>query len=234
MVTQELDGERPVTGSLPVGGSVELWRLDTDRRAVGGHPVDTALLDDEERARAGRFVRPRDRQRYLAAHVGLRVLLGGYLRLPPEDVVLVREDCPGCGGPHGRPTLGGPGAGRLYFSLSHSADVALMAFSGVRVGVDIEAVPGASVVTDLINTLHPRETAELMALPEAERPGGLGRVWSRKEACLKGTGAGIGAGLVEPYVGAGPAPAGTPGWTVRDVPAPPGFAAALAVAAPAA
>ncbi|MGW1764594.1 4'-phosphopantetheinyl transferase family protein [Streptomyces sp. NPDC002073] len=234
MGTYELDAKTPDTTQRPAGGAVALWRLDTERQVVGGYPVGNALLDDAERARAAGFVRPSGRHRYLAAHVALRVLLGGYLGIAPERVEFVREECPCCGGPHGRPALapGGPGGGpadRLHFSLSHSEDVALLAFSGVPVGVDIEATPGPAVVADLLHTLHPRETAELLALPGPDRPAALARIWSRKEAYLKGTGTGLGFGVVDPYVGSAMTPARTPGWILSDVPAPAGFTAALAV-----
>ncbi|WP_308363455.1 4'-phosphopantetheinyl transferase superfamily protein [Streptomyces sp. ISL-86] len=225
----QLDGDAPRTGMFPTGAAVAVWSLDTTLDAVGGHRVDEALplLDAAERDRAGRLLRPGDRQRYLASHLGLRVLLGGYLGLSPEKVSLVREDCPCCGGPHGRPAVAG---GALHFSLSHSNDVAYLAFAGVPVGVDVEGIPGAAVVDDVLTSLHPAETAELTALPEPERRAALARVWSRKEAYLKATGTGLALGVADPYVGSAPTPAPVPGWTLTDLPAPPSYAAALAKA----
>ncbi|QES52338.1 4-phosphopantetheinyl transferase [Streptomyces venezuelae] len=225
-----LGGARPATGARPTGTAVAVWSLDTTLPVVGGHPVDeaAAVLDAAERERAGRLVRPGHRQRYLASHLGLRILLGRYLDLPPEEVPLAREACHGCGDPHGRPVVAGGG---VHFSLSHSADAAYLAFSGVPVGVDVESMPTPTAVADVLNALHPWETAELSALPEPDRPAALARIWSRKEACLKATGAGLTAGLAEPYVGSGPVPAAVAGWTLTDLPAPAGYAAALAVTA---
>ncbi|MFD9353346.1 4'-phosphopantetheinyl transferase family protein [Streptomyces sp. NPDC060031] len=222
----------PRTGALPTGTGVAVWALDTTSQVVGGHPVAEALpmLDAAERDRAERLMREGDRRRYLASHVGLRVLIGGYLGLAPAEVALVRETCPCCGGPHGRPAVAG---GALQFSLSHSGDVAYFAFAGVPVGVDVEGIPSAAAVADVLHTLHPAETAELTALPEADRPAAMGRVWSRKEAYLKATGTGLALGLAEPYVATVPTPAAVPGWTLTDLPAPPGYAAALALRAPA-
>lgn len=231
----QLGGDAPRTGALPVGTGAAVWALDTTSDVVGGHATAGAapMLDAEERDRAGRLLREEDRRRYLASHVGLRVLLGGYLGLDPAEVVLVRETCPCCGGPHGRPAVAG---GALHFSLSHSGDLAYLAFARVPVGVDVEATPGASAVADVIGSLHPAETAELTALPAEDRRVAMGRVWSRKEAYLKGTGTGLALGLAEPYVSSAPTPATVPGWTLTDLPAPPGYAAALALptAAPAA
>ncbi|MET8331368.1 4'-phosphopantetheinyl transferase superfamily protein [Streptomyces sp. NPDC005181] len=226
-----LGSNAPQTGSLSAGASVAVWALDTTSGVVGGHTVAEALpmLDAVERDRAERLLREGDRHRYLASHVGLRVLLGGYLGLTPAEVSMVREKCPCCGGPHGRPAVDG---GALHFSLSHSDDVAYLAFAQVPVGVDVEGIPGAAAVADVLTTLHPAETAELTALPEPDRRAAMGRVWSRKEAYLKATGTGLALGLAEPYVGSAHTPAVVPGWTLTDLPAPPGYAAALALRTP--
>ncbi|MEV6953198.1 4'-phosphopantetheinyl transferase superfamily protein [Streptomyces sp. NPDC051183] len=226
-----LGSDAPRTAAPPVGADVVVWALDTTSEVVGGHRIAEALpvLDEAERDRAGRMLREADRIRYTASHVGLRVLLGGYLGLAPAEVVLVRETCPCCGGPHGRPAVAG---GAPHFSLSHSDDVAYLAFAGVPVGVDVEAVPSAAAVADVLTTLHPAETAELTALPEPERQAAMARVWSRKEAYLKAVGTGLALGLAEPYVSSAPTPAAVPGWTLTDLAAPPGYAAALALHAP--
>ncbi|MEV7522451.1 4'-phosphopantetheinyl transferase superfamily protein [Streptomyces sp. NPDC091371] len=216
------------TAPLPEGATAAVWSLDTGLDAVGGHPVAEAerVLDAAELKQAGQKYRPADRHRYTASHIGLRVLLGAHLGLAPADVVLVREDCPGCAGPHGRPAVAGGG---VHFSLSHSGDLAYVALAPVPVGVDIEELPSDRAVADVLGNLHPAETAELTALPQAGRRAALARVWSRKEACLKGIGTGIGLGIVEPYVGSGPDPAAVPGWLLTDLPAPADYAAALAV-----
>ncbi|MEU3470940.1 4'-phosphopantetheinyl transferase superfamily protein [Streptomyces sp. NPDC006687] len=224
----QLDGAAPLVGEIPAGSGTAVWVLDTTRAVIGGHEAGgaAALLDTEERARAGRLVRPGDQRTYLASHLGLRVLLGGYLGVAPEEVRFVREDCPNCGGPHGRPAVAGGG---VHFSLSHSGDLAYFAFAGVPVGVDVEGLPSAAAVADVLTTLHPAETAELTDLPEEGRRAALARVWARKEACLKATGVGLAEGLAEPYVSSAADPARVPGWALRDLPAPSGYAAALAV-----
>lgn len=227
----QLDGAEPRTGVLPMGSGSAVWALDTTRGVIGGHEAGgaEALLDDDERRRASRLLRPGDRRTYLASHLGLRVLLGGYLGVAPGEVRLVREDCPSCGGPHGRPAVAGGG---VHFSLSHSGDLAYFAFAGVPVGVDVEGLPSAAAVADVLSSLHPAEAAEIAALPEDGRRAALARVWSRKEACLKGIGTGLAEGLTEPYVGAGAVPARVPGWSLSDLPAPPDHAAALALHTP--
>ncbi|MFD3776583.1 4'-phosphopantetheinyl transferase family protein [Streptomyces sp. NPDC058612] len=227
----QLGSDAPQIGGLPRGRAVAVWSLDTTLAKVAGRPVVRAgdVLDAGERDRAARLVRPGDRLRYVASHLGLRVLLGGYLGLAPEQVGLVREDCPCCGGPHGRPAVAG---GAVHFSLSHSGDLAYFAFARLPVGIDVEQVPDATTLASVVNSLHPSETAELSVLPDSAREIAFARLWSRKEAYLKGTGAGLALGLVEPYIGSAPAPAPLPGWTLTDLAAPAGYAAAVAVATP--
>ncbi|MFI7178693.1 4'-phosphopantetheinyl transferase family protein [Streptomyces spororaveus] len=225
----QLGSGAPRIGPRPAGTAASVWVLDTTADTVGGYRVGEAdaVLDAGEREKAGRLLLPGHRHRYVAAHLGLRVLLGAHLGLDPREVALVREDCPCCGGPHGRPAVA---SGGLHFSLSHSGDLAYFAFAAVPVGVDVEETPGAEAVTDVLHSLHPAETAELTALAAPERPGALARLWSRKEACLKATGTGLAAGLAEPYVGSAATPAPVTGWILRDLPAPDGYAAALALA----
>lgn len=151
----QLGGDALRTGPLPEGAAVAVWALDTGLDVVGGIAVAEAarVLDAGELKQAGLKHRPADRHRYTASHIGLRVLLGGHLGVAPAEVVLVREDCPSCAGPHGRPAVAGGG---VHFSLSHSGDVAYVALAPQPVGVDIEEYPSAQAVADVLGNLHPR------------------------------------------------------------------------------
>ncbi|MEU0843156.1 4'-phosphopantetheinyl transferase superfamily protein [Streptomyces sp. NPDC005962] len=219
-----------LTGGWPQGGEPETWLL-----SVSGFTatLDTAapgkILDAEERERAGRFLRAEDRERYTAAHMGLRQLLGGYLGVDPAAVPFTREDCPGCGGPHGRPAVVGT---PLHFNMSHAGDLVLFAFAGTPVGADVEKLQPASVVAQVAQSLHPRERAELDALPEPERPAAFGRCWTRKEAYLKGIGTGLSQDPAKDYVGTGREPVPVGPWALIDVPVESGYAAAMALRDP--
>jgi 4'-phosphopantetheinyl transferase len=221
------------TGGLPqpAPGTADLWLL----RAADHVPwlaSGLPLLDDAERRRYAAFARPADRDRYAAAHIALRRLLGAYLGVAPEDVRLGRERCPVCGGPHGRPTVAGEGAGRPHFSLSHGGDLVLLAFASAPVGVDVESDPEPAVVADVARVLHPDEREELAASADpAARAAAFGRCWTRKEAHLKGTGVGLAEGVAATYVGTGARPATVPGWRLADVAVGPGHHAAVALAA---
>lgn len=189
-----------------------------------------AELDPDERQRAAAFHRRIDRTRYAAAHIALRRLLAAATGREPGDLVFLREPCPCCGEPHGRPALADPPR-PLHFSLSHGGDLVLVGIAATPIGVDVEPLPRASTVAELARVLHPAEQAELAELPPGAEVAGFARLWTRKEAYLKGIGTGLGRDPAEDYLGgAGRAPS-PPGWTVTDLDLGPdsGHAAAVAV-----
>ncbi|MFC7302953.1 4'-phosphopantetheinyl transferase family protein [Streptomyces monticola] len=214
----------------PPGQDPDAWPQLWICGATDVAAADLALLDADERARADRLRRARDRRLYTTAHVLLRRLIGRHLDRDPAALRYVREPCPGCGAAHGRPAL--PGA-PVHFSLSHSGDHALIALAQRPVGVDLEVLADDTLVDDVMSTLHPQEHAELQELgPGPGRGAAFTRCWTRKEACLKGTGEGLTENAIRTtLVGTGPSPLPVPGWTLLDVPVPGGYAAACAVRA---
>lgn len=224
----------PLTGgALPwPQGVPDVWELTVSgyyRDDAPGAAAARFVLDAAEHDRHATFRRQVDRERYAAAHIGLRRLLGAYLGQDPAAIVLGREPCPLCPEPHGRPCV--PGSG-LHFSLSHSGDLVLLAFGPTPVGIDVELVPAVAQVDEIATTLHPRERAELAELREndAARQAAFARCWCRKEAYLKGTGTGIAVPLDATYVGTGTVPGDIPGWHTEDLTVPEGYAAAMAYA----
>lgn len=219
------------TTLLPASPPVPLSVWLVDGRRAGGRALRLApgLLDGGQLERLAALRHAADRWTYAAGHVALRRLLGARLGLAPQAVRFTRRPCAGCGGPHGRPEVAG--GGDVRFSLSHSGDFALIAIATEPVGVDIERVPAAETADSVSEVLHPYEAAELAALPADLRPAAVTRAWTRKEAYLKGTGAGLSRSTTLDYLGTGPTPGAHPqDWTVRDVSVPDGYAAAVAVA----
>ncbi|MEV7141472.1 4'-phosphopantetheinyl transferase family protein [Streptomyces tauricus] len=183
-------------------------------------------LDAAERERLASLRRTEDRDRCRTAHVALRRLLADHLGGDPAEVVIRRAPCFVCGGPHGRPVIP---RDPVHFSLSHAGDQLLIALATEPVGVDVEKVPDATAVTELAGTLHPAERSALDGMSGMRRRIAFTRCWSRKEALLKGTGAGLNAGLATVCSGVEAVPAQPEGWRVADLPAAAGYAAACAV-----
>ncbi|MHC0431272.1 4'-phosphopantetheinyl transferase family protein [Streptomyces sp. O3] len=239
LFTSEALPPRPLTWGAPFGplelpGPVpHLWLADA---AVAPDVVERLaadVLDQRERRRADALRRTSDRRCYLTAHVALRMLLGAQLGTTPGRVRFRREPCPCCGGPHGRPAADPevplPPETPLHFSLSHSGDLALLAFAATAVGVDVQTTGSPATVEEMRGVLHPREQEELASCADADRPDAFSRAWVRKEAYLKGLGTGLARSPALDYLGTGAASVTSPpGWRVYDVEVPHGYAAALA------
>ncbi|MFI5756867.1 4'-phosphopantetheinyl transferase family protein [Streptomyces sp. NPDC051569] len=206
---------------------LDLARLDESAPGL----LDLSVLDAQERQRVQGFVHAKDRLRYAVAHTALRRILGACVGAPARDIVLVRETCPCCGGPHGRPALA-DAPFPLHFSLSHGGDRVLIGLATVAVGVDVEPEATPETSGELIPALHPAEQAELAAVPQERRGAAFTRLWARKEAYLKGIGTGLGRDLAADYLGTGGLAGSPPGWSVTDLPAgPKHFAACAALGA---
>ncbi|MCX5203237.1 4'-phosphopantetheinyl transferase superfamily protein [Streptomyces sp. NBC_00237] len=209
-------------------GRVDLWLMRSPD-ATDGDALDTSELDAAERHRAASFIRPADGLLYATAHVALRRLLSRYTDTTPQDLRFFREPCPGCGGAHGRPAVTPtPGRPPLHFSLSHSGGVALVGVAAVPVGVDVERLPRRESVEICGKALHPDEQSELADAEAAELTARFGRIWTRKEAFLKGIGTGLSRSPAQDYLGVD-ARRHPPGWTVLDIPCTTTHAAAAAV-----
>lgn len=151
------------------------------------------LLSADERARAARFRRETDRHRFVAAHGGLRQLLGGYLSRPPAALGFVL-------GEFGKPALAEADGGRvLLFNLSHAGDWILIALAaGQAVGVDVEPIrPDLDFLPIARTQFSPEEIAALAAEAPGAQVNAFFRCWTRKEAYLKARGQGLAYSLRE-------------------------------------
>jgi 4'-phosphopantetheinyl transferase len=140
---------------------------------------------------------------YVAAHGALRLVLSGILDCAPAALGFEVSDT-------GKPfaLLRGVPA-PVSFSLSHTDGMvgfACCAAPGVALGFDLET-PGRAVSADLAAMVfRPEERAWLGALPEGERDRGFLRLWTLKEAYIKGTGEGLGRDLQSFWFAPGPPP----------------------------
>ena len=225
-------GERTALGN----GGVDVWSVSL--LVPFAPPRLDAILSASE-ADALRRMAPGRRVRMGAAWAARRLLIARYAGCAPVDVRFAR--------PAGRaPVLAWPDR-ELRFSFSHSYDRALLALSTFPVGVDIERVDRAVDCVRLAARFDANGEAEfLRSLPAAARSEAFARLWTRKEAVLKAAGGGVPSRLRRVSVPLGPADGSAAGgsatsegpllpepWFVRDLVAPPNYAAALATPAPA-
>jgi 4'-phosphopantetheinyl transferase len=162
-----------------------VWHVDLEATApivVG----KAAWLSADEAARADRFLRREDRDRFIRSHQALRYILAGYLDRSPEAVRFRI-------GPPGKPELDVPDQDALHFNLSHSGRHALIGVAdGISIGVDVEAIrPFGDPMAVARAHFHPGEIADLARLSGAAREAAFFACWTRKEAVVKALGTGL-------------------------------------------
>lgn len=214
---------------------VHLWRVDVEAVASGEAHWQTILSPDEE-ARAKRFHFPRDRQRFTAVRALLRMILAAYIGCDPKELTFSysKREKPALASP--------PDASEITFNVSHSGGVALVAITRARdIGVDVERVRQdleAEAIARRFFSAYEQE--QLAVLGGEELYEAFFRCWTRKEAYIKATGAGlalplkefdvsIASGNTDSLLATRPDDSEAARWSLRQVPAGPGYVAALCV-----
>jgi 4'-phosphopantetheinyl transferase len=215
-------------------GGVRIWRAHLDSTPAADLEELGALLDSAEHVRAARFHFERDRRHYVGTRGLLRSLLGAELDKNPSTLVFEY-------GSRGKPAI--------VAGISHSSGWAMFALAWDReVGIDLECGSRLERDDNSLSELAARilsagEFAIWRALPDdAPRRAAFLRAWTRKEAYAKATGQGVFDELNRVEVAldaAAPKPTltlraasaegRTRDWTIHDLSAPDGFAAALAI-----
>jgi 4'-phosphopantetheinyl transferase len=225
--------------ALPVRpGHVDVWATALDPAPAVQARLDQ-WLDADERARAARFVFPRDARRFRVARGTLREILGAFLGTTPDAVRFVYAAA-------GKPALTEPFTDTgIAFNVSHSGEVALYAIGARRrIGVDVEQIrPLDDLETLAERNFSAAERRVLLALPPAAREPAFFACWTRKEAFIKALGDGLSypldtftvsftAGEPARFVEIRGEPATAARWTLAALDAGPGYAAAVAVDGP--
>lgn len=180
-------------------GELHLWRFPLEPSPPDLTHLKSYLSSDELH-RAARLLDPRKAQAFIVGRARLRQILASYLAVAPAQIVFAY-------GPHGKPALPAPATTSLTFNLTHSGAWALLVVArGMEVGVDLEKIdPYLDYERLAARFFSPEENTALAAAPEGRRRREFYRLWTSKEARLKGEGRGF-------SVSDGAAQAG---WTTR-------------------
>jgi 4'-phosphopantetheinyl transferase len=217
---------------LTIGvGDLHVWRVELDIRdeARAMLPV---LLDDGERAYAGRLRAPRDRDRYVVAHGALRSILGAYLQVNPASLEFERTR-------FGKPSLAD--AAHAWFQFNTSRSGGLMACALARnapVGVDIEEIAAAGDTRE-DSRFSAAERAALANTHPDSRAAAIAACWTRKEAFVKARGLGVSLAFesfdvsVPPeaprLIATRPDPDEAARWTLAEIAVPEGYTGTVAI-----
>jgi 4'-phosphopantetheinyl transferase len=163
---------------------VHVWRasLEDNHHA---HTLESFLSSDEI-ARANRFRFPAHRRRYITARGILRQLLGAYLAIEARQVTFTYSA-------KGKPNLDVCHTSDLFFNVSHSDDIAALAFTIARhIGVDVEMIRHNVDVDEIPRRFFSSaEQRALAGLNATEKYQGFFNCWTRKEAYIKALGSGL-------------------------------------------
>lgn len=166
---------------------VDVWRVSipeeiTDWPLVEGH------LSEEERFRAARYLRDKDRLRFAVTRAALRALLVERTGVPAEVLGFNL-------GPNGKPAL--DDYPQIRFNVTHSGQHALIAMSDLRqVGIDVQIVDPTFRWRELLALVcTANEQQMIISSPEDSQSQMFFRCWTGKEAILKARGIGITEGL---------------------------------------
>jgi 4'-phosphopantetheinyl transferase len=165
---------------------VHVWKASLETSNSVMQNLERVLSKDEV-TQAKRFHFEKDRRHWIVAHGMLRILLSRYSHSDPTQL------CFGSNA-YGKPFLAFPSLSPpLHFNLSHSAGLALYAFSFARqVGIDVEH-KHADIDCDSLAKVSflPSEQALLHSLPDNLKLDAFYNCWTRKEAYIKAIGKGL-------------------------------------------
>jgi 4'-phosphopantetheinyl transferase len=215
-------------------GEALVWFAMLDDLAPSLGSFSTTLTGDETQ-RAKRFKFQKDREQYVLGRGLLRKILSCYSGMEPGELRFRY-------GPHGKPYLIGerPEPNLMFnFSQTERAVICAVARDG-EIGVDLEYVnEGIDDAALAEQYFSASEAAALAALPLKARQKAFLKCWTRKEAYIKATGAGLfldlrGFEVFESVNGAprlhiAKNPQESERWTLVDLEVPAGYVAALAM-----
>ncbi len=157
------------------------------------------FLSCEERKRAESFHFDRDANLFIAAHGLLRVIVGHYLQVPPQDIFFTSQS-------RGKPMLSPyHHKNPISFNISHSWETAIIAVSATaEIGIDIETIrPFDNFMEIAEHYFHPQETQAIAAVSRSERLRKFYEIWTQKEAVVKALGTGLSLSLNSFHVSGG-------------------------------
>lgn len=195
-----VDSQEPtgidIARMLPLENEIICWKVNLSSLADGELILLNNSLSIDEKLKACNFRNLIDKNRYVAAHGVLGILLKA---LAGEDIKITANK-------YGKPNVDGSS---LQFNLSHSGDLILLAFSlNKPLGIDVEKVwDSGDLKLIAAQNFHPKEVSAISKSSEELRSQAFFSCWTKKESVSKALGLGLTLPLhsysvsIEPFEG---------------------------------
>lgn len=166
---------------------IHIWVIDANETNHYEHYED--FLNENERLRVKNFLCENLKKNHMVSHFATRNILSHYLNIPPAQIPIIYSE-------HHKPYLR-ENPTQVQFNLSHSHGISLLGITkAFKIGMDIEkieAIQNQSDVEKMI--LSQNEYNWLSSRPSSEKCESFYRLWTAKEAVMKGFGAGFHFGI---------------------------------------
>jgi 4'-phosphopantetheinyl transferase len=175
--------------SIPSTSDIHMWRAWLKLPPFLMYQFERTLSEDEHK-RAACFHFEHDRDRFIIARGILRMILGSYLDIQPQEIHFAYNS-------YGKPGLShNLTATAIQFNVSHSNELALYAFTcESEIGIDVEFVSPLLDEKEIANRFFShREYTSYCQVSSNQKLNAFYNCWTRKEAYIKA----IGNGLTHP------------------------------------
>lgn len=164
-----------------INNGIDVWKIRVGLSTAFINGYKPMLIGDEV-ARANKFYRQQDRDRFITSRIVLRIILSKYLNLDPEAI----EFAPGL---NKKPFIKNGNPCNIQYNLSHSGDAILLAIADSIVGADVEFVNHDFGYRDVLPDNF--SANEVNYITEGDSVHRFFKLWTRKEAITKATAQGL-------------------------------------------
>lgn len=179
---ENIDQLLPISSSDLSGHDeqIRIWKIDIEsqlHRMAGLESILTA----EEKVIGARFHQKKDAQQFIITRAILRILLAEVIPCRPEEVKISNNT-------YNKPLLSDDKG--VYFNISHSHHQAVVAIAKQEIGIDLEYIqPNFDYRSVAEFAFSDQESDSLSRYKNPLKE--FFRLWTRKEAFLKGLGTGL-------------------------------------------
>ncbi|SEB09002.1 4'-phosphopantetheinyl transferase family protein [Pedobacter hartonius] len=160
---------------------INIWSISVENQLRHITRLE-GVLTPEEKAQAARYHQKKDMLQFIVTRAALRFLLAEVISCRPEEVNIITA------AGHHKPQLSGKTG--IYFNISHSNQRAVIAIGTGEIGIDLEYVqPDFEYLSVAEFAFSAMESDSLLRHENPLKE--FFRLWTRKEAFLKGLGTGL-------------------------------------------